>query len=112
MKLTFEKAAAHLKELNANPKKAFIVGGISAGANLSAVAAHLYSDEQLEPKLTGAWLSIPLIMGRDNVPDKYKEYYLAMEQNISAPILNKDSMAFFERMCFQTQMEASLTHTV
>jgi acetyl esterase/lipase len=88
--------AAHFEELGGNPSKGFLVGGISAGANFSAVIPHLYRDEKLSPPLTGVFLSVPACIGPDVVPPKYKKVYLSREQNKNAPILNADSMTLFD----------------
>ncbi|TVY24707.1 AB hydrolase superfamily protein [Lachnellula hyalina] len=90
--------AANFEELGGNPKKGFLAGGISAGANFGAVVSHLYRDDKLSPPLTGAYLSIPPCIAPDLVPAKYKDVYLSREQNKEAPRLNKDSMDFFNKM--------------
>jgi acetyl esterase/lipase len=92
--------AAHFKELGGNPAKGFLVGGISAGANFSAVLPHLYRDDRLSPPLTGVFLSIPACMGPHLVPEKYKNVYLSRQQNKDAPILNDASMQLFESKSF------------
>jgi len=77
--------------------KGFIVGGISAGGNFGSIVSHLYRDERLSPPLTGSYLSIPACMTAELVPEKYKHVYLSREQNMNAPILNKNSMRLFDR---------------
>ncbi|CZR51824.1 related to Putative sterigmatocystin biosynthesis lipase/esterase STCI [Phialocephala subalpina] len=85
-------------KLGGNPKKGFLVGGISAGANFSAIVTHLYRDDKLSPPLTGTYLSIPTCMTAELCPEKYKPFWLSREQNKDAPILNNDSMRLFERL--------------
>lgn len=80
-------AADNAKSWGADPSVGFVVGGTSAGGNLSAVVAHLARDEKLSPPLTGQHLIIPAVLPAAVVPDKYKEYYLSYEQNRFAPIL-------------------------
>jgi len=46
-------AAQHASELGANPTRGFVIGGGSAGGNITAVLAHIARDEQLSPPLTG-----------------------------------------------------------
>ena len=75
----------------------FIVGGISAGANLSAVLSILARDTGLTPNLTGVHLSIPLVIASSAVPEKFKGDYLSFEQNRDAPILNVELMSVIER---------------
>ncbi|PTB65894.1 alpha/beta-hydrolase [Trichoderma citrinoviride] len=77
---------------NADPKTAFIIGGLSAGAAISNDVAHLARDLCLEPPLTGLFLACGIFFDPDSVPDRYKEQYLSMEQNKSAPILDTASL--------------------
>jgi hypothetical protein len=72
-----------------------VVGGISAGANLVAVISHLYRDDRLSPPITGIYLSVPVVLSPEVVPEKYKDRYLSREQNKNAPILNQDAIALF-----------------
>ncbi|KUJ23210.1 alpha/beta-hydrolase [Mollisia scopiformis] len=90
--------AENFTQLGGNPKKGFLVGGISAGANFTAVVTHLYRDDKLSPPLTGAYLSIPACMAAELCPEKYKSVWLSREQNKDAPILNNDSMGLFEKL--------------
>lgn len=80
-------AAANAKSWGADPSKGFIVGGTSAGGNISAVLAHVARDENLSPPLTGQYLVIPALVPQSKVPAKYKEYFLSFEQNKHAPVL-------------------------
>ncbi|KAH8777142.1 Alpha/Beta hydrolase protein [Hyaloscypha sp. PMI_1271] len=86
---------AHLKELGINPQQGFIIGGISAGANLAAVVAHLYRNENHTPPLTGQYLCIPTTCDPVALPEKYKDVYLSREQK-DALILNQKSIDMFE----------------
>jgi len=45
--------AQHASELGADPSRGFVIGGGSAGGNITAVLAHIARDEQLSPPLTG-----------------------------------------------------------
>jgi acetyl esterase/lipase len=84
-----------LSALGGNAKKGFVIGGISAGGNLAAVISHLYRDEQISPPLTGIYLSVPILLSPEAVPEKLKDQYLSREQNQNAPILNKEAMTLF-----------------
>jgi acetyl esterase/lipase len=64
------------------------VGGTSAGGNISAVMLYLARDTPLDPPLTGALLSVPVVVSEARVPEKYAPSYLAMKQNVHAPVLN------------------------
>ncbi|KAJ4304509.1 hypothetical protein N0V90_000035 [Kalmusia sp. IMI 367209] len=73
--------------------KGFIVSGTSAGGNLAAVAAHEAVDSNLP--LTGVFLSIPVMLHPDVVPEKWKAHYNSWEQNKDAMILDKRGMLWF-----------------
>lgn len=93
------KIASHAKELGADPLKGFIVGGESAGGNLADVCGHLARDENFQPPITGLLEGIPSLIGRNAIPalpDKYKDRYLAWEQNKEAPLLGRHVCEWFE----------------
>jgi len=46
----------------------------------------------LTPKVTGQWLSIPVLFSEKTVPEKYAKFWISREQNAEAPGLNKESM--------------------
>ena len=89
------QTAANSDLIGADLSKGFIVAGISAGANISAVISHLYRDEKLQPPLTGIYLSIPSAVDASVVPGKYRAEYLSREQNKNAPILSEAAMLMF-----------------
>lgn len=93
---TTQWAAAHAAELKADPSKGFVVGGTSAGGNLSSVVGHLARDEKLSPPLTGLLLMIPACLGHQVVPEKYQAEYQSYEQNKNAPILGRAALQLFE----------------
>jgi len=80
-------AAANAKSWGADPSVGFVVGGTSAGGNLTAVIAHVARDEKLSPPLTGQYLAIPALVPESKMPEKYKPYWLSYEQNKTAPVL-------------------------
>lgn len=71
--------ASYINEPKVNPRKGFLVSGIIAGGDFSAVVSHLYRDEGLSPSLTGVYLSIPSTYRPDALPEKSKEFYLSRE---------------------------------
>ncbi|OPB43534.1 Arylacetamide deacetylase [Trichoderma guizhouense] len=75
---------------NADPKKGFIIGGLSAGAAISNMVAQLARD--LNPPLTGQFLACGVYIDPGRVPDRYKKLYLSMEQNKFAPILDTEAL--------------------
>lgn len=92
---TLQWAANNAKSFGADPSLGFVIGGTSAGGNLTAVLAHLARDEGLSPPLTGQYLAIPALLPPSVVPEKYKPFYLSHEQNIDVPILPRDAIDMF-----------------
>ncbi|KAH6715865.1 Alpha/Beta hydrolase protein [Leptodontidium sp. MPI-SDFR-AT-0119] len=86
--------ATNAAPLGANPATGFIVGGSSAGANISIVLSHLARDSKIIPALTGVYLGIPLVVHHDAVPPQYLTHYKSFAQNKDAPILNEESIRF------------------
>ena len=73
--------------LPANPGLGFIVGGASAGGNLSAVICQLGRDESLQPPLTGQYLCVPALLAPEAVPEKWKAQYLSRTEAHSDPVI-------------------------
>lgn len=74
------QAAEHAPSLGANPHVGFIIGGGSAGGNITAVLAHLARDNKLDPPLTGQYLCVPAItffMPPEDMPEQYRDEYLS-----------------------------------
>ncbi|KAH7028790.1 Alpha/Beta hydrolase protein [Microdochium trichocladiopsis] len=93
--LTSEAGLAALGSDVDPASQGFVVGGVSAGANLAAVTAQkaglLYADgsaEKLPFPITGCWLSLPSVYDQEVVPDKYRELFVSREQNARAPVIN------------------------
>lgn len=83
----------HAGELGADLKQGFIVSGVSAGAVNSAVAATHAIENPLTHPITGQYLHVPSTMTEESVPEKYKSYFKAYEQNREAPILPTSALA-------------------
>ncbi|CAG8361788.1 unnamed protein product [Penicillium salamii] len=77
--------AANESALDADLTKGFVLGGGSAGGNLSIVTAHRSVKEKLSPAITGVLASIPVCMSVETVPSQYKDIWVSREQNASAP---------------------------
>lgn len=77
--------AANASELDADLSKGFVIGGGSAGGNLSIVTAHRSVKENLFPPITGVLANIPVCMSKETVPEKYKDLWISREQNANAP---------------------------
>jgi len=84
---TLKWVAHNANSLGANPKVGFVVGGASAGGNISAVLAHLARDKKLDPPLTGQYLCVPAVMPPISVPEKYKPEFISFRENINDPVL-------------------------
>lgn len=85
--------AQHASELGADPSRGFIIGGGSAGANITAVLTHIARDEHLSPPLTGQYLGVPAIMcflPPSHIPARYRSEYLShpLVTPCHDPILN------------------------
>lgn len=88
--------AKNATSFGADPTAGFILGGVSAGGNLTAVTAQKALDEKLSPPLTGLWLSVPVLLSKETTPDKYKHLFLSREHNRNAPIFNQASIDHVE----------------
>jgi len=80
--------AENASSIGADPSAGFILGGISAGGNLTAVVAQKALDEKLSPPLTGLWVCIPVLLNEQTVPEKYKHRWFSRKQNENSPIFN------------------------
>lgn len=90
-----EWAAANAQQLGANPSAGFVVGGTSAGGNISAVLALLARDEKLSPPLTGQYLAIPATCPPDVLPERYQHMVYSYAQNKEAPVLPQKAIDLF-----------------
>lgn len=76
--------------LPGDPKQGFVVGGASAGGNLSAIVCQLGRDNGLDPPLTGQYLCVPALLWPDAVPEKWKPEYRSRYESTSDPVLKFD----------------------
>ena len=91
----------HFHEL-ADPKLGLVVGGSSAGGNISAVLAQRARNDSLSPPVTGQWLSSPFLVVTEMVPEKYKAEYLSEYENEKDPVLVKLTPEIEGGECFLT----------
>lgn len=83
------EAAPDSSILPADSRRGFIVGGASAGGNISAVLCQLGRDEALDPPLTGQYLCVPALLwpGDQGVPEQWKAEYRSRNESHSDPVL-------------------------
>ena len=104
-------AAAKAESFGADPSVGFIVGGSSAGGNITAVLAHLARDEKLFPPLTGQYLAIPVVCPQEKMPEKYKDRFLSHEQNKNGPGLGAAAINMFMG-AYKPDVDDTVNHTV
>lgn len=80
------------EDIKADPSKGFVLGGVSAGAALTAVLSRKFQDQPLKYPLTGQWLCIPPLMDAADVPERFKSYHISRDQNGENPLLSKDAL--------------------
>ncbi|OCK95478.1 alpha/beta-hydrolase [Cenococcum geophilum 1.58] len=88
----FPWAASNASSISANPSVGFVVGGTSAGGNMSAAIGLLARDLLLSPPLTGNLLLIPLITNFRAIPARFAPLIASYEQNYDAPILGQETI--------------------
>ena len=95
--------------LRTDPSKGFVVGGISAGANLTNVITHLARDRGLKPPITGNLLSVAGVRLRpddqEKLPQKYRERYLSRTQD---SCMNSTVIGPGFRKLFETSLKADI----
>ncbi|KAG9504933.1 hypothetical protein J7337_004914 [Fusarium musae] len=84
-------------KLGAKPSAGLVIGGSSAGANITAVLSHLARDNSLVPQLTGVYLHVPFTCAPEILAELYGQEYTSYEQNVNAPILDVKAVEFFRR---------------
>ncbi|KAJ3580163.1 hypothetical protein NPX13_g395 [Xylaria arbuscula] len=72
----------------------FVLGGVSAGANLAAVTAQKWLSAKKTPKLTGVWLAIPMVLDEAIVPNKFKDSWVSREQNAEALVIAQRDVVY------------------
>lgn len=88
--------AINAKSIGADPSKGFITGGISAGANFGAVLARRAVEEQLNPPLSGQWISLLVAFRKHTIPKAHESIWTSWEQNKDTLVINaKDGETLF-----------------
>ncbi|CAK1364942.1 AB hydrolase superfamily protein [Cercospora beticola] len=85
-------------EYDEEAERHFIIGGISAGAHMALVIAHMAKEENLEPKITGVYSACGSIqpLNEGDLDPVYRERYLSRTQPECAdnPVLSKEMKKF------------------
>ncbi|GAM86524.1 hypothetical protein ANO11243_045380 [Dothideomycetidae sp. 11243] len=77
--------ADNASTLDADLSAGFVIGGVSAGAGVAAVVTQMAVTKGMDPRITGLYLGIPMIMTTELVPEKYRELYLSWTQLPNSP---------------------------
>jgi acetyl esterase/lipase len=93
--------------LKANPHRGLLVGGASAGGNISAVMALLSRDEKLNPPITGQYLCVPAVLSAENVPAHLNHLYKSRSESVDDPVLGKLDPSGIEAM-YQPDIKSPL----
>ncbi|TBU40211.1 Alpha/Beta hydrolase protein [Dichomitus squalens] len=93
LKWTVENAAS----IHVDTSKGFIIGGDSAGGNLTATLAHIVRDDPFfkDHPLTGQVPREPVILHPDAYPEEYKKDLVAIEENAASATLAKEQLLLF-----------------
>lgn len=89
------QCAENASTLRADPTKGFLLGGTSAGANLSVVAAHEAVDANLSPPVTGVVVTSACVCHHDAVPEEYKKHISSWEEHKDGLVLDRRGMKWF-----------------
>ncbi|KAL3417192.1 lipase 2 [Phlyctema vagabunda] len=81
--------------LQVNLQLGFVVGGVSAGANIAAVLAHMARDLGLSPPLTGQILSVPPLLPESEVEEKHRNRLLSSTQEMGEGFLSPEVIKLF-----------------
>lgn len=84
--------------LTSDPKKGFIMGGVSAGGSLTSCYSRKFQEEPLAYPLTGQWLSIPSCVDTQNPPVKYKSYHLSASQLADSPFFSEKARDWLKEL--------------
>ncbi|KAL3418141.1 hypothetical protein PVAG01_09856 [Phlyctema vagabunda] len=96
---TLKWVTENTSKLNVNLSRGFIVGGVSAGANIATAIALSSRDENLSPPLTGQILCVPPLLPKSvyaSLGEKYTSRLLSREQNGNDGFLSPAVVKMFE----------------
>ena len=84
--------------LASDPTQGFLMGGVSAGAALTAAFSRVFQAEPVAFPLTGQWLCVPSVMDVSNVPEKYKSYHISSEQFASGEFFSRETREWLQKL--------------
>jgi acetyl esterase/lipase len=84
--------ATHAETLGADPSCGFVVGGRSAGGTLAAIIAQKANIEDFKPRISGTWLSVPMLLSEQCVPEIDRSLWISREQNKDSPVFNTEML--------------------
>jgi acetyl esterase/lipase len=110
---TLSWIASNTAALRADPSKGFIVGGISSGSNITNVISHLARDKDLQPPITGVWLSCGgvRIAPKDAhlLPEQYQERNLSrMQDECVNSVTSSAGMEKFKKDALKADLNSRL----
>ncbi|KAF7543144.1 hypothetical protein G7Z17_g10969 [Cylindrodendrum hubeiense] len=88
------QTAENVENLGINPKKGFLIGGESSGADIVLAVSHLCRDDKMSPPLTGVFAPIPSGANESTIPEQYRKHFFSKEQNANAPLFSTESLNF------------------
>ncbi|GJJ12938.1 hypothetical protein Clacol_007185 [Clathrus columnatus] len=93
-------ALANAKNISLDISKGVLIGGLSAGGNLSAVIAQKsLRDDEIRGKITGQLLISPFLLYHTAYPDRWKSELLSKKQNEDAMILPDKALELYTDLC-------------
>ncbi|GJJ12858.1 hypothetical protein Clacol_007103 [Clathrus columnatus] len=97
-------ALSNTEILSVNAHKGVLIGGFSAGANITcAVVQRALKDDSIRPKIRGQILINPAVLASSAVvPDKWKDRLASIEQQGEGPILTKAHLNLFYNLYLVT----------
>lgn len=89
------QAVENAASFGGDASKGLILGGTSAGGNITATVSHLWRDDKLSPPVTGCHLMIPAVCASSCIPEEFKADYQSYAQLPDAAILSHKAMDLF-----------------
>jgi acetyl esterase/lipase len=99
--------------LRTDPSKGFIIDGVSSGGNISNIVTHLTRDNNMQPPITGVWLSCAAVRiapkDVDQLPQKYRERNLSRTQDECVnSLVSTPDMVKFAREGLKPDLDSKL----